>query len=90
MDWTQLFPVAMGFASRYIFAGAKIAFPWLDRRAAPIQQIGVLGLAAAVSWGSQYAPGLDQIVAAADPGAAAALAAVTAFAIHRPSSSSSP
>ncbi len=74
----------MGFATRYIFAGAKIAFPWLGRWAAPLQQIGVLGLAAAVSYGSHYAPGLEQIVAAADPMAAAALAAVTAFATHRP------
>ena len=74
-----------GFASTHVFRGSKKVFGAIDKAPAPVQQVGVLGLAAGVTWASQYVPGLADIVAMSDPNAAAGIAAATAYGMHRPS-----
>lgn len=81
----MLAPVVFGIATRYIFSGAKKVATILDRAPAPLQQAGVLSVAAGVTWASQWVPGLNELVSLADPNLAAGIAAATAFGIHRPS-----
>ena len=74
-----------GYASTHVFKGSKKVFGFLDKAPAPLQQAGVLGLAAGVTWGSQFVPGLTEVVAASDPNVAVGIAAATAYGLHRPS-----
>ena len=83
MDWTMLIGPLFGFASTHIFKGAKHVFGFIDRAPAPLQQAGVLAVAAGTVWASQWVPGLADLVAASDPAAAAGIAAATAFGLHR-------
>ncbi len=82
--WSTLFPIVLGIGTKYIFAGTKSVVRVLDKAPAPVQQMGVLGVAAGVTWASQWVPGLDQVVSMADPTMSAGIAAATAFGIHRP------
>ncbi len=84
MDWSMLIGPLFGFASTHIFKGSKKVFGFLDKAPAPLQQAGVLALAAGVTYASQWVPGLADIVAASDPNAAAGIAAATAYGMHRP------
>jgi len=83
MDWSLLIGPLFGFVSTYIFKGSKEVFKTIDKAPAPIQQAGVLAVAIATVWGSQWVPGLADIVAASDPNAAAGIAAATAYGLHR-------
>ena len=83
MDWSMLIGPLFGFASTHIFRGAKIIFSFIDRAPPPVQQAGVLALSAGVVYASQWVPGLADIVAAADPNAAAGIAVATAYGLHR-------
>lgn len=83
MDWTLLIGPLFGFASTHIFRGSKKVFGFIDKAPAPLQQAGVLALSIGALWGSQYVPGLADIVAASDPNAAAGIAAATAYGLHR-------
>lgn len=85
MDWTMLIGPLFGFAATHIFRGSKNAFAFIDRAPAPLQQAGVLALSVFSLWGSQYVPGLADLVAASDPNAAAGIAAATAYGLHRSS-----
>ena len=83
MDWSMLIGPLFGFASTHIFRGSKHIFGFIDRAPALLQQAGVLAIAVGTVWGSQWMPGLSDIVAASDPNAAAGIAAATAYGLHR-------
>ncbi len=81
----MLFPILLGVGTQQIFGGIKKVSKLVDRLPAPFQQLSVVVIAAGVTWGSQYIPGLDQIISMADPSLAASISAATAFGVHRPS-----
>lgn len=85
MDWSLLIGPLFGLASKHIFQGAKKTFKVIDKAPAPIKQAAVLALSAGSVWASQWVPFLSDIVALADPNAAAGIAAATAYGMHRPS-----
>ncbi len=84
MDWSLLIGPLFGFASTHLFKGSKQVFKAVDKFPAPLQQLSVLGIAVAGLWGSQWVPGLSDIIALSDPNAAAGIAAATAYGLHRP------
>jgi hypothetical protein len=81
----MLFPILLGIGTQQIFGGIKKLSSLVDGLPGPLQQLGVVGIAAGVTWGSQYIPGLDQIISMADPALGASISAATAFGVHRPS-----
>ncbi len=85
MDWSLLIGPIFGLVSTHVFKGSKKVFGIIDKAPAPLQQAGVLALAAGTVWASQWVPYLADVVALSDPNAAAGIAAATAYGMHRPS-----
>jgi len=80
-----IIPIALGVSTKYIFAYLKKYLTFLDGLPAPFQQGGVLLIAVLITWGATYVPGLESLLLE-DPEISAALAAATAYAVHKPSS----
>ena len=85
MDWSFIIGPVFGLFSMHVFRGSKKVFGFIDKAPAPLQQAGVLALAAGVTWASQWIPGLADVVALSDVNASAGIAAATAYGMHRPS-----
>jgi len=79
-----IIPVVFGVSTKYIFARLKRAVSFLDGLHAPFQQAAVLLIAAGITWGATYVPGLETLMTE-DPAVSAALATAVAYAVHKPS-----
>jgi len=79
-----ILPIVFGVSTKYIFAWLKKKVTFLDGLPAPFQQVGVLVIAVVITWGATILPGLELLLEDAE--ISAALAVVTAYAVHKPSS----
>ena len=80
----MLLPIVLGVATQQMFGVTKRLLRKVDRLPGPLQQLGVVGVAAGVTYLSQYVPGISMVLME-DPTLAASISAATAFGVHRPS-----
>jgi len=80
----MLLPIVLGVGTQQLFGLTKKLLTKINKLPGPLQQLGVVGVAAGVTWVSQWVPGINQVLMA-DPTLAASISAATAFGVHRPS-----